>query len=921
MENNNTIIFRMGEETGIVIEKTKEQFEQSLFKEQYKQALNIISTIIDYKDEDKDAPVSNIVAFCGDRGEGKTSALMTIRNILIGGDSYAEAKNADLFPPKHDIKENSFKVLNLVDPAFFDDKHNLLELLIGQMYSEVKQHNNRMAKTGECDELCASGELIKHKNLVKYFQKVRTSLAIIHKASEKNAYDNLEEIDELAAGIELKENLRCLLKLYADYFHKDRVLICIDDLDLNVTEGYQMCEEIRKYLSVPSACVILMSIKVEQMAEVVQSYLRSNMKDIIENDTIKDMSARYVSKMLPTQNQINMPNGKDIVELHLIIKDDSNEELFESVKESVVRLIYRKTRYIFVNGRNVCPIVPTNLRSLRHLVHLLWKLPDAKRKNNADNTANKQIFKHYFYNIWLRQLDEEDAKFALEIINNPDITTLNKSVVMKLGELARSGNIQINNELLYYILEPQNQVQNISLGDVFYVINQVESINTDIQKSYFLFFLKAFYSIELYETYDRISTNLKALFVKPSACFPQGDINMSVEETNETPSLYSYDSQLRKLNLLQRLLNGSYFTFPTKSLIPSETGGRSRDIRLIDGKNLRNAFENIKNKNLSEEDRLVYLHVCEFFALTTIRSAKYDDTLILDRTQSGRAYFNTYTSSNNYFVFDVLSIFYNVVNIQFAYNRWDKIFKEDFFAYAYKNDKSLLKETLKLCDRKYDTPDSTLPNDIHHFISDAIIRFVEVMLSIADNGANQRDVYSEGGNANNLKIFYENIRKIGITLYPLDPDDESDKGYKLQFLFLSKIIDLLKEIADVEEKEKKERKGEGVEITAKERFVERLFSSVYAGTAKEESIEPSTKSISLEEIFSKSLTKKRTRYPKTKNQILNKLRWQDAKLYNANTEMWLQIIDDKEYKSWSEIKEELNQHYDEILKIYQSINN
>ena len=37
-ENKNTIIFRMGEETGIVIEKTKEQFEKSLFREQYKQA-------------------------------------------------------------------------------------------------------------------------------------------------------------------------------------------------------------------------------------------------------------------------------------------------------------------------------------------------------------------------------------------------------------------------------------------------------------------------------------------------------------------------------------------------------------------------------------------------------------------------------------------------------------------------------------------------------------------------------------------------------------------------------------------------------------------------------------------------------------------------------------------------------------------
>ena len=85
----------------------------------------------------------------------------------------------------------------------------------------------------------------------------------------------------MAAGIELKEDLNKLMRCYAKYFGKERVLISIDDLDLNVTEGYQMAEEIRKYLSSPEACIILMSIKVEQMVAVVQSYLRGNIKDII----------------------------------------------------------------------------------------------------------------------------------------------------------------------------------------------------------------------------------------------------------------------------------------------------------------------------------------------------------------------------------------------------------------------------------------------------------------------------------------------------------------------------------------------------------------------------------------------------------------------------------------------------------------
>ena len=890
-----TIIFRMGEETGIVVEKTEEQFKQSLFKEQYRQALTLVNSIITgSKDTDTDAPMSNIVAFCGDRGEGKTSALMTIRNILIGRDSYEAAKEAKLFSTANKIEKNSFKVLRLIDPAFFDNKHNLLELLLGQMYADVREADK------DCmQEDIYSGNFNKNiadrNTLMAKFQDVKRSLAIIHKASDKNAYDSLEEIDELAAGIELKEDLNELMRCYAKYFGNERVLISIDDLDLNVTEGYLLAEEIRKYLCSPKTCVILISIKVEQMAEVIQSYLRGSIKDIIENNDIQEMSLRYVAKMFPTQNRVNMPNGLGIVEFSLLIRDNSNEESYDSVKEAVVRLIYQKTRYIFVNGRNVSPIVPTNLRALRNLVNLLWTLPDAKTNNNADNIENKRIFKNYFFNTWVRLLDKEDAEFAIKLVNNPDITTLNKSVVMHLRDIALPAQNQIKqDDLLTAIVDPQNQVQNISVGDVFYVINQVESINTNIKKSYLLFFLKAFYSIELYETYDRVSSNFKSLFVNPAECLPKEKEKKKENAKDgkiESPYIYKYDTQLQKLNLLQRLLNGAYFTYTRNSLIPYEQGGKERDIRLIDGKNLRAAFDKIRDSKINEEERLIYLHLC-----------------IL-----------SLSSNNNYFVFDVLSIFYNVVNIQFTYNRWDKIFKDDFFTYAYKNEKSLLRQSLKLCDRKYNSPDSTLPNEIHHFISDAVIRFSEVMLSILDNAENKRDVYSEGGNANNLKIFYDNIRRIEITLYPLDPSDKRDKGHKLQFLFLERIIDLLKDIANVDSKLKIEGNGGKEEISEIERLLANQFSSIYTISSENLSKDNSNTLLNLDFIFRDSLAKNRVRYPKTKDDIINHLKRYSPLLYYAHPKMWLDIIDNKEYSSWNELKDVLNLHFDEILKLYQRI--
>ena len=65
-------IFRYykGEENIVVVEK--KNYEESLFREQYAQALQLVTDIAEHPKDD----VPNLVTFCGDRGEGKTSCMM-----------------------------------------------------------------------------------------------------------------------------------------------------------------------------------------------------------------------------------------------------------------------------------------------------------------------------------------------------------------------------------------------------------------------------------------------------------------------------------------------------------------------------------------------------------------------------------------------------------------------------------------------------------------------------------------------------------------------------------------------------------------------------------------------------------------------------------------------------------------------------
>ena len=144
----------------MIIEKGN--FDKSIFFDQYKQAFQIIDEILTGSSYDENLDitknkVSNIVSFCGDRGEGKTSALMTIRNILQDNTLLNAAKESGVltYSNEHSVNKNSFKVIKPIDPAFFDDKHNLIELLLGQMYADlIYNKDNAICGTndGNCDE-------------------------------------------------------------------------------------------------------------------------------------------------------------------------------------------------------------------------------------------------------------------------------------------------------------------------------------------------------------------------------------------------------------------------------------------------------------------------------------------------------------------------------------------------------------------------------------------------------------------------------------------------------------------------------------------------------------------------------------------------------------------------------------------------
>ena len=86
VKENNILTFYRGQEDVVVNEK--DNYIESLFKDQYTHALLQIHQLVSKQKEG----VPSILAFCGDRGEGKTSCMETVKTMLASINSLDDNK-------------------------------------------------------------------------------------------------------------------------------------------------------------------------------------------------------------------------------------------------------------------------------------------------------------------------------------------------------------------------------------------------------------------------------------------------------------------------------------------------------------------------------------------------------------------------------------------------------------------------------------------------------------------------------------------------------------------------------------------------------------------------------------------------------------------------------------------------------------
>lgn len=766
------IIFYKGEETDIVIER--DDLNASMFADQYKYGLGLIERMLHAK-----CGVSNIIAFCGDRGEGKTSCMRSFMNIIQNESSIKQlVKDSS-------IDVQAIDVMDLIDPAFFDKKHNVIELVLGQMYGRLGGIDS--------DDCKYSDKIYKQAELLKEFKKVKECLCHLEK-ERKELYDPFEELSSLTAGVNLKERIEGLICQYLDYMRKKHLVIAIDDLDLNMTEAYRMAEQIRKYLCVKK-CTILIGLKIDQLHRVIESSI-SNEVGFSESKAFDygEMASKYVVKLIPFGNRIIMPHVSELWETKLqicnhgdAIKDAKDLKM---VKDVVTEQIFLKTRYLFYNGKGtVSPIVPDNLRDLRLLLGMLFQMQDFE--SNQKHASNKRIFKAYFFEEWTRKLNPEDRNFAKKLSNISDLSRINSYVLSYLMERNKGGLPYRDSQYKDEIGEIKEMY--LSIGTILRNIFEIEHRCLDLELNKLLFFLRSYYSFKLYELYDIVTENSGNIYPKPA---------------DDEEKVIKVDAFFNNVNQLQKFVNGSYFSYNPSELIAKSLQNGNRDMRAINGSALASTMQEIKPiiNQISEKEKngdIVEIpddfkrkfKRCEFFILTTLKNVMYDDKEDPNAEWkfSTPSFLTIYNNRMGGYLFDMLAPFYNVTNLRYAYQRFKDI--ADLYPFALSHDWSILRQMMIKVGEQRNQKELVEGKHIdehvalHVLMSDAVIRNTDIHSAVFERLLDNRIKIKDTSETRILLCLnYQSITHIGMHTYSM----ADNTPYTITFTFLNALIDYLK---------------------------------------------------------------------------------------------------------------------------------
>lgn len=455
-----------GREASLIIEDVKESITQDGFLESsYTKALYALCNYIERTDPIRKAlskeqclssrnqilycSPQNIIAFSGKRGCGKSSSLLSFSNLLgKGKDKSLESRSLSEIRKEYASLENRrFVVVDPIDPTALEQNQSILSVILSRLLflAEGEWSRNASFYGGFQDKESQKTDLL------TLARQCLSGICAI-KENEKFPQD-LSDLQRVGDSSILKKNLYDFVELILHFCWTDRgihgsgdlLVLQIDDTDCQISQGHEIMDDIRKYLTIPNV-VILMATDTKLLRQVLTQHYVSDFQDnlsqgLIMADEVWALGEKYLAKLMPPSYVIHLPNIDDVIrekadQIYFYYYNSEAEKLLQKTnlldpcegkpyehydfQSVLLRYIYRKTHIAFtVHDAYANNIIPTTLRGLAYLLSQLSSMEnipeidfahepfDAKYLVQALEAQfellekNLNLFEEYFLHDWI----------------------------------------------------------------------------------------------------------------------------------------------------------------------------------------------------------------------------------------------------------------------------------------------------------------------------------------------------------------------------------------------------------------------------------------------------------------------------------------------------------------------------------------
>lgn len=342
---------------------------------------------------------NNVIAFCADRGRGKTTAMLSFSNaleMLGGGEKDASAafwgnllQNTSA---PYELLGTQFEVMSSIDPASMENSESVLQQVISQLYE-------KFCRKIKCFSPYETHEKKgKREALATKFQQCAQAIDALYadpKQRDTFIEDELDKIAEMGQSAKLLLLLNELIDAYLDFVRDPKTNCClvvqIDDADMAIGRSYQIMEDVRKYLDLPRVIVLLASNIRQLETTVEQHFLKEYQQGLQHSDSMitvercHDIAALYLEKAIPHPRRIYLPDIEENVRQHLSqlqinYQDEQGTPLLplnDTYQQQLLDLLHRKTGMVFTfEADYLHNLLPAHMRELSQFLPFFTSMPD-----------------------------------------------------------------------------------------------------------------------------------------------------------------------------------------------------------------------------------------------------------------------------------------------------------------------------------------------------------------------------------------------------------------------------------------------------------------------------------------------------------------------------------------------------------------